>query len=72
MKPVMVFSELKQNKIARKYMSPVSPVLHTEVTVTIGIKTSFSMGTSIPQIYMSMIVGRALKPSVYRIPDQRT
>ena len=31
-------------------MSLVSPVFHTEVTVSIGFKTSFRVGTSIAQI----------------------
>ena len=31
-------------------MSPVPPVFHTEVTVSIGLKASFRVGTSIPQI----------------------
>ena len=31
------------------FISPFSPVLHTEVTVSIGLKTSFRVGTSIPQ-----------------------
>ena len=44
-------------------MSLVSPVLHTEVTGSSDHKTSFRVGMSIPQIKMSMIVGRALKPS---------
>ena len=46
-------------------MSPVSPVFHTEVTVSIGLKTSFRVGTSIPQIYMFMIVNRVLNFSFY-------
>ena len=29
-------------------MSPVSPVFHTEVTVSIGLKTKLRVGTSIP------------------------
>ena len=41
-------------------MSPVSQVFHTQVTVSIGLKTSFRVETSIPQILMSIIVGRAL------------
>ena len=31
-------------------MSLVSPVFHTEVTASIGLKTSSKVGTSIPQI----------------------
>ena len=31
-------------------MSPVSPVFNTEVTVSIGLKTNFRMGTFIPQV----------------------
>ena len=30
-------------------MSPVSPVCHSKVTVSIGLKTSLRIGTSIPQ-----------------------
>ena len=41
-------------------MSQVSPVFHTEVTVSIDLKTSFRVGTSIPQIQMSMIVGNQI------------
>ena len=57
-------------------MSPVSAVFHTEVTVSIGLKkrtlsesiglkTSFRVGISIPQILMSMIVYRALNSPFY-------
>ena len=35
-------------------MSPVSPVLLTEVTVNIGRKTSFRVGASIPQIWLML------------------
>ena len=38
--------------------------MHNEVTVSIGLK-SFRTGTSDPQIYMSMIVGRALNFSFF-------
>ena len=31
--------------IKREFMSPVSPVFHTEVTVSIGLKTYSRMGT---------------------------
>ena len=31
------------------YMPPVSPVLHTEVTMSIGLKTNLRVGSSIPQ-----------------------
>ena len=39
----------KDEKMQHKL--PVSPVLHTEVTASIGLKTSFRVGTSIPQIF---------------------
>ena len=32
-------------------MSPISPVFYTEETVIIGLKASFRVGTSIPQIW---------------------
>ena len=41
-------------------MSPVSPVFHTEVIVSIGLKHKLRVGTSIPQYQMSMLVGRVL------------
>ena len=31
------------------YITPVSPVFYTEVTVSIGLKTNLRVGTSIPQ-----------------------
>ena len=47
------------------FMLPVSPVFHTEVTVNIGLKNIFRVGTSIPS--MSMLVGRGLKALFYSL-----
>ena len=46
----VVFVNLAWMKNTMLLMSPVSPVFHTEVTVSVGLKTSFRVGTSIPQI----------------------
>ena len=42
-------------------MSQVSPVFHTEVRVSIGLKNKLRVGISIPEYQMSMLVGRAMK-----------
>ena len=39
-------------------MSPVSPIFHNVVKVSIGLKIKSKVGTSIPKYYMSMVVGR--------------
>ena len=35
-------------------MSPVSPVFNTEVTVSIGLKTNFRMGTNFIKFYIKV------------------